>query len=320
MNKLIAIGELLIDFQSIGYEDLLNTNEFNKKPGGAPANVAVQVSKLKQNAIYISRVGDDVFGNYLINVLRKENVNVDNITKDIYHSTPLAFVSFQKNGEREFEFLRKNTADLFINQKDVNNININKGDIFHFGSVALNVESSRKAHKILINKAKDNNAIISFDPNLRFNLWDDEKELNEIVNEFIPYCDLLKISDDELLFITGKNNEEDGIKYILEKGVKILLLSKGSKGASIYLANNKTFNSNGYKVNSIDTTGAGDSFLGAFLSKLLENKVQKNELLEIDYTNYLDFACKAAAFKITRFGAISGMGTSSEIIDYFKRS
>lgn len=316
MNKLVAIGELLIDFQSIGHSELIATNEFSKKPGGAPANVAVQVSKFKKPTLYIGKVGDDVFGQFLINTLKSEGVDISQIIKDKKHSTPLAFVSIKQNGEREFTFFRKNSADLFLSENEVDANLLEKGDIFHFGSVALSSSMARKAHKSLIKYCLKNNILISFDPNLRFNLWDNLNQLKKVVNEFLKFATIVKISDDELNFITDEKEEELAIKKIFKnKNIKVLLLSRGSKGASIYLKNGKFFSSPGYKVNTIDTTGAGDSFLGAVLSSLLG----KENILELDYNEIIDLACKTGAYTTTKYGAISAMGTKEEILNFFKK-
>lgn len=318
MSKLVSIGELLIDFQSVGFATLAKTNEFKKSPGGAPANVAVQVSKLGQQAYYIAKVGNDAFGDYLIQSLKDEGVNTDSIVKDDKHSTPLAFVSFQENGEREFSFFRKTSADLYLSSDDVKEIVFEKNDIFNFGSVALSSKSSKEAHLKLIKEARGKDVIVSFDPNLRFNLWDDLNELYETVNEFLNYADIVKISDDELSFITKEESEEKSLQMIFNKGVKLILLSRGSKGATLITYKGKRFDCLGYKVKAIDTTGAGDSFFGCFLAQVLETKVSLEELLNLDLQTFLNFACKGGSYTTTNYGAISGMGNKKEILAYFK--
>lgn len=316
MSKLVAIGELLIDFQAIGNKDLISTSSFSRKPGGAPANVAVQVRKFNKPSLYISKVGNDVFGNFLIETLKKEGVDINQIIKDNEHSTPLAFVSIQENGERDFTFFRKNSADLFLSENEIDVNILKKGDIFHFGSVALTSPIVRQAHKLLIDHCLRNKILISFDPNLRFNLWDNLEELKTIVNQFLQYASIVKISDDELCFITDETNETLAINKIFKnENIQLLLLSRGSKGATAYLKNKQTFHCNGFKVKSVDATGAGDSFLGAVLSELLG----KENIIEIDYKPIIELACKTGAYTTTNFGAISAMGTKEEINNFFKK-
>lgn len=315
MNKLISIGELIIDFASEGVSELKNTEVFRKKPGGACANVCCQVSKNCLKAVYVSKVGNDAFGEFLIETLKNENVETKYIKKSDDHHTSLAFVSFLENGERQFSFFRKNAADLYFTLDDVSEVVIEEGDIFHFGSVALKTKESRTAHDYLINKAIENKALITFDPNVRLNLWENHNELRNIINEYIQYANILKISDDELTFITGINNEEEAIAKLFVGNVKIVVLTRGSKGATLYLDGKVVANHSGYKVKALDTTGAGDSFFGGFITKLLMDNRNIGNLLEnIDFYNqYLKFACKCGAYTTLNYGAISAMGNSEEI-------
>lgn len=290
-----------------------DTNEFKRNPGGAPANVCVQVAKNGFNVSYVSKVGNDGFGDYLIETLEKQNVDTSFITKSEKYLTSLAFVSFLPDGDREFSFYRNGAADLHFKDTDVVNINIDLNDIFHFGSVALSTKKAREAHNILLKKAS--NSLVTFDPNLRFNLWSSKSELKKIVREYIPYASVLKISDDELFFITNIENELLAIQSLFIGEVKIILLTKGARGASLYTKDGRMYNHSGYRVNCIDTTGAGDSFFGGFISKLLENNITKENLLsdKINYNNFLDFSCKCGAFTTTKFGAISAMGNKEEV-------
>lgn len=314
MSRLYALGELLIDFQSVGVNSLKDTEQFVKKAGGAPANVCAQVVRLGNKATYLTKVGNDGFGDFLIESLKNVGIDTSYILKDSNYNTSLAFVSFQENGEREFSFYRKSAADLYFTKEDFQDVKFEEDDILEFGSVALQTEVARNTHKNLIKKAKENNVTIAFDPNLRLNLWDNAEELKRIVNEFYKYADVMKIGVDELEFVTGLK-EDEAIKKVLEESeIKILLLTDGSKGARLYV-NKECFHCGGYKVKTVDTTGAGDSFFGAFLGMLLKNKIDKNKLTnkDNDYQQMLEFACKAGAYTTTKYGAIQVMGSQEEI-------
>lgn len=307
MSKLISIGELLVDFNK------KNNNEYIGNPGGAPANVCSQASKLECETVYLSKVGNDMFGSFLIEELNKFNVCTKYIIKSDIYKTSLAFVSTDNLGERSFVFYRENAADLNIDINDFNDVIFNDGDIFEFGSVALNSEKSINTHKFLLEKAINNNSIIAFDPNVRLNLWDNHEKLRKVILEFINYCDILKISDDEALFIANTDNLEEALNIIRTDNLKLILLTKGSNGADIFMSNNIKYTHHGYKIKAIDTTGAGDSFFGGFLAKILLNNIKKNELLKIDYSTYLDFACKCGAYTCLGYGAMNSMGRKKDL-------
>lgn len=317
MGKLIGMGELLIDFASIGEGSLAETKQFIKNAGGAPANVAVQVSKLGQKAMYLTKVGANGFGDFLIDSLKKEGVDTSLIQKDARYDTSLAFVSFQKNGEREFSFYRKKAADLHFKANDFATVNFEKNDIFEFGSVALASSDGINAHNALIQKAVDNHAIVAFDPNLRFNLWPNKKRLAKTVLAFIPKANILKLSEDELFFLTGISDYHKAVYSLFKGNVKAILLTLGDKGAKLYLANGTIYEHSGYKVKAIDTTGAGDSCFGGFLGMLLANNASLDTLYAQNFADYLAFACKCGAYTTTNLGAIPAMGTIKEINSFF---
>ena len=314
MSKLFSIGELLIDFQSVGYGGLKETKQFVKNAGGAPANVCVQAVKLGQKAAYLTKVGNDGFGDFLIETLKKENVDTQFITKSNEYDTSLAFVSFQENGEREFSFYRKAAADLHFTTGDFKHVEFNAGDVLEFGSVALKTWEAQLTHKYVIEKAKKNGAVICFDPNLRFNLWEDSEELKTVVNEFLKYADVMKAGKDELEFITGMS-ESEAVKTLLAGNLKLLFVTDGGKGAKLYLADGRQFSCEGYKVKTVDTTGAGDSFFGGAIAQIMEEGLSAEGLInnKTDYAKILDFACKCGAYTTTGFGAIPAMGDRKNI-------
>lgn len=319
MSKLYSIGELLIDFQSVGVASLKDTQQFVKKAGGAPANVCVQAVKLGIDAAYLTKVGNDGFGEFLIETLKNEKVDTTYISKSSEYDTSLAFVSFQEGGEREFSFFRKAAADLHFTSGDFKNVEFHEDDVLEFGSVALKTFEARSTHKYVLDKAKKKNALICFDPNLRFNLWEDSDELKKVVNEFACFADVIKVGEDELEFITGLKGEQ-AVKKMFTGNLKILLVTNGGKGAKLYLSDGRCEECKGYKVNTVDTTGAGDSFFGAFIAGLMENGATCANLLNkgLNFKEILDFACRCGAYTTTGFGAISAMGNKENVIKAVK--
>ncbi len=309
MSKLYCLGELLIDFQSVGTASLKDTRQFVKNAGGAPANVCVQAVKLGRQAAYLSMVGADGFGDFLVETLNAEGVDTSHVRRTDKYDTSLAFVSFKENGEREFSFYRRAAADLHFSPDDFKDVSFAAGDVFEFGSVAVKTDIAAETHRYLIKKAKEAGALVCFDPNLRFNLWESAGSLKAAVKEFLPYADVVKAGADELQFITGKSGDE-GVRELLSAGVKLLLVTDGANGAKLYTDKEHCV-CGGYKVKAADTTGAGDSFFGAFISCLMEQNAlpeNVNSLGREELEKMLCFACRCGAYTTTGYGAIPAMG------------
>ena len=313
MAKLYALGELLIDFQSVGTGGLKDTETFVKKAGGAPANVCAQAGKLGAKTAYLTKVGDDGFGEFLIESLRDIGVDVTHVLKDKKHLTSLAFVSLAESGEREFSFYRHDAADLCLTPEEFDDVAFEPGDILEFGSVALASESARQTHRHLIQKAKQAGATIAFDPNLRFNLWEDHELLRDTVRSFAEYADIMKVGKDELEFLFGPLDDQT-LSALFTGTLKVLLVTDGGAGAKLYLKD-RQYHCPGYKVETIDTTGAGDSFFGAMLGQVLLLGLSKRDLENgsAPYAEMLQFACKAGAYTTTGYGAIPSMGNREQI-------
>lgn len=309
MSKLYCLGELLIDFQSVGTGSLKETKQFVKNAGGAPANVCVQAVKLGVDAAYLSMVGADGFGDFLTDTLKNEGVDTSFVLNTPDYDTSLAFVSFKADGEREFSFYRRAAADLHFTPQDFEGVTFSRGDVFEFGSVALKTETAANTHLSLIARAREAGALVCFDPNLRFNLWDSEEQLKSAVNKFLPLADVVKTGADELQFITGKE-EAAAVEEVLSSGVKLLLVTDGARGAKLFTRGGNCF-CGGYKVKAVDTTGAGDSFFGAFIACLVEGGITSENIGSADMAKlneYLAFACKCGAYTTTGYGAIPAMG------------
>lgn len=316
MGKLFSIGEVLIDFipleKGVALKDVLS---FERAPGGAPANVAAAVAKYGQKSAIISKLGNDAFGDFLVEKLVETGVNTDQILRTDKANTTLAFVSLKKNGERDFSFYRNPCADLLLEADELDENSFEKGDYLHFCSVDL-VESPMKyAHKKAIEIVKSKQGIVSFDPNVRLPLWGNEQDCRNAILEFLPLAHIVKISDEELEFITGITDEKEALKSLFSGDVEVVVYTQGGKGASV-LTRNTNYFKQGYKINVVDTTGAGDAFIGGFLFGLLKNEVDKSRLVayvEEHGIELLSFANASGALTTANKGGTSALPTLQEI-------
>lgn len=312
MRRVYTIGELLIDFfpNEIGVP-LKEVSGFTKQPGGAPANVAVTVSRLGGKASFIGKVGQDAFGDYLADVLEQNQVDSSHLFRTAEANTALAFVSLQENGEREFSFYRNPSADMLLDKDELRDVVFTVEDILHFCSVDLIEAPVKYAHLEALEKMKQAGGTVVFDPNVRLNLWPDPEMLKRTVQEFLPYADILKISDDELAFITGLDSQEAGIAQLLEAGPTMLIYTKGGDGADIYFKGEQASVA-GIRVKAVDTTGAGDSFIGAFLYQIAQQTEWQD--CSLDQIREMGvFANRVAALVTTRPGGMQSIPTLQEV-------
>lgn len=319
MGRLFSIGEVLIDFIPMQKgKALKDVQSFKRAPGGAPANVAAAVARFGAESAMITKLGMDAFSDFLIEELQKIGVKTDKIKRTKEANTGLAFVSLREDGERDFSFYRNPSADLLLSEDEIEESWFAKGDILHFCSVDL-VESPMKiAHEKAIRLVKENGGIISFDPNVRLPLWNSAEKCRQTILEFIPKAHIIKISDEELAFITGITNEKEAIENLFTGDVKAVIYTKGANGADLYTKNAK-YESTGFKVEVQDTTGAGDAFIGGFLYKLLEKGVNHDNLIDVlneHHQEILTFANASGAITTTGKGAISSLPTKEEILNF----
>ena len=306
-NTLVAIGEALIDFipDRKGCE-FGEVSSFAPAPGGAPANVCAAFSKLGGNSRMITQLGNDPFGDMIIKTLEDSGVDTSAVSRTEEANTALAFVSLSRSGKSTYSFYRNPSADMLLRPEQVRPDMFDGCSFLHFCSVSLGDFPMKDAHRTAIVLARKNGAVISFDPNLRFMLWDDPDALKQVVTEFIPEADILKISDEELEFITGENTLEDALPLLMRGNVKLVILTCGADGA--YAANAMgTVFVPGKKAEVTDTTGAGDCFIGSFLRCLDMNGVKRADLDKIPagrMKEYLEFANNCSALSVTRKGAI----------------
>ncbi|BCS82173.1 carbohydrate kinase family protein [Anaerocellum diazotrophicum] len=309
MKRVYTIGEILIDFVSDEINThLKNVGTFRKTPGGAPANVAATVAKLGGESILITKIGIDPFGDYLLETLQNAGVNIDYIQKTNLANTGIVFVSLKDNGEREFFFYNRIRADLLLDKDEIDPSWFKKGDILHFCSVDLVDAPVRYAHLKAIESIKQAKGFVSFDPNVRLQLWNNKKEYKETILMFLKYADILKISEDEVEFITNIKDIQRAAQWILTTfdNLKILIITRGQNGCLAYF-NSKQIEVEGYKVKAIDTTGAGDSFIGAFLYMLSKEELNITEMTESQIREYLKFSNAVAALTTMKKGAISAL-------------
>ncbi|MCR5515828.1 MAG: carbohydrate kinase [Lachnospira sp.] len=321
MKKLLAIGEALIDFipGDVG-KAISEVSSFNPKVGGAPANVCGCFKKLGGESAMITQVGADAFGDKIVNELASFGIDTSTIKRTNKATTSLAFVALKEDGNREFAFFRKPGADMLY-EADYLEEEVFKDNFgLHFCSVDLGNFPMKEAHKKAIKLARDNGGLISFDPNLRFNLWDSKEELYKAVWEFIPEADILKISDEEIDFIAGTDSIEEALPKLMQGNVKLVIYTTGSKGAYAFSKEHKAF-SKATSHKAADTTGAGDGFIGAFLNRLAMDNVKREGLESLDSSRlqaYLDFANVCCGLSVTRKGAIASYPTEAEILEEMK--
>ena len=306
----IALGELLIDFTMNGQSSQGN-NMFEACPGGAPCNVLALLNKMGKKTAFIGKVGRDQFGTLLKNTITEAGIDASHLLADEKVNTTLAFVHTFPDGDREFSFYRNPGADMMLTEEEVDPEFISRARIFHFGTLSMTHDGVRAATKKAVQAAKDGGCLISFDPNLRPPLWSSLDLAKEQMEYGFSVCDILKISDNEIQFVSGKEDYDEGIAYLQEKyDIPLILLTMGKDGSRAYYKGMRVERP-GFSVKTIETTGAGDTFGGSSLNFLLEHDF--NNLTEEELGEMLTFANAAAAIVTTRKGAIKAMPEREEI-------
>ncbi|KAI5350987.1 PREDICTED: probable [Prunus dulcis] len=314
---IVSFGEMLIDFvPTESGVSLAEAPAFLKAPGGAPANVAIAVARLGGKAAFVGKLGDDEFGHMLAGILKQYGVTGEGILFDQGARTALAFVTLRADGEREFMFYRNPSADMLLKPDELNFELIKSAKVFHYGSISLIVEPCRSAHLKAMEVAKDAGALLSYDPNLRLPLWPSAEEARKQIMSIWEKADLIKISDVELEFLTGNPKIDDENALTLWKdNLKLLLVTLGEKGCRYYT---KHFRGSveAFHVKTVDTTGAGDSFVGALLAKIVDDQ----SILEDEQRlrGVLKFANACGAITTTKKGAIPALPSESEAFTLIK--
>ena len=307
----IALGELLIDFTMNGKSEQGN-NLFEANPGGAPCNVLAILRKLGKKTAFIGKVGDDQFGRLLRETIEEAGINSDNLLVDKEINTTLAFVHTFPDGDREFSFYRKPGADMMLKKEEIHEESIAKARIFHFGTLSMTHDDVREATMKAVELAKKNGLLISMDPNLRPPLWSSLELAKEQMLAAMEYCDILKISDNEIQFVTGVEDYDEGIQIIRDRfQIPLVCLTLGKEGSRAYYKDLCVEVPGFVQEKVVDTTGAGDTFCGCVLNYVLEHGME--DLNEDNLKEMLTFANAAASLITTKKGAIRSMPEKEEI-------
>ena len=309
---IVALGEILIDYTPMKKSES-GMEVFEQNAGGAPANVLACASKFGAKTAFIGKIGTDAQGEFLRKTLVNANIEDKGLISDKEYFTTLAFVSLSETGERSFSFSRKHSADINLSKDEVDISLLENTKIFHFGSLSLTHDKSREATFFAVKKAKESGAIISYDPNYRKLLWDNEETASETMKSVLKYVDILKISDEETLLITGEKEPEKAIKILLGQGIPVVAVTLGAEGVLIGNKEGVVKVSSKKVLNPVDTTGAGDTFWGSILFKIANCEKDNNEILLSQLEEFSKFANKAAGICVQRRGAIASMPSLDEI-------
>ncbi|KAG8390281.1 hypothetical protein BUALT_Bualt01G0067300 [Buddleja alternifolia] len=310
----VCFGEMLIDFvPTVSGVSLAEAPSFKKAPGGAPANVSVCIAKLGGSAAFIGKVGEDEFGRMLADILKENKVDNSGVRFDHQARTALAFVTLRSDGEREFVFFRNPSADMLLRESELDVNLVKKASIFHYGSISLIEEPCRSTHLAAMDIAKKSGSLLSYDPNLRLPLWPSEDAARKEIMAIWDQADIIKISEDEISFLTeGDDPNDDNVvlKKLFHPNLRLLLVSEGKAGCRYYTKQFKGRVS-GVKVKPVDTTGAGDAFMGAVLYCLASdvNLIEDEKRLR----EALFFANACGALTVTQNGAIPALPTKEAV-------
>ena len=303
--SVLSFGELLIDFVALEMGVTVgDASGFVKAPGGAPANVAAAVARLGYPSAFMGQVGEDPFGRHLAGVLAAEVVNIDGLTFSSEARTALAFVSNTADGDRSFMFYRHPSADMLMRPEDVDTKVIDAYEVFHHGSITFIREPAASALRLALDHAISRDKFISYDPNLRLPLWESAEEARAGMLAGLDSANLLKISDEELAFLTGG----DDVDPLWRERMEMICVTYGAAGAVVHLKDGRVIKHGGYAVKATDTTGAGDAFVAAMLIGILENRAD----WRVQLPAVLDFANAVGALTCLQKGAIPALPTMAE--------
>jgi fructokinase len=318
MVDVVTLGELLIDFvPTISGVSLLEAPAFKKAPGGAPANVAAGLAKLGISCAFLGKVGEDAFGHFLAQTLEEEGVNIQGLVFSTQARTALAFVSLTADGEREFMFYRHPSADMLYTPEEVDFELIKGAKFFHVGSVSLISEPSRSATLAALHAARENGVFVSYDPNLRLALWPDAEAAKTGMLSVWEMADLIKVSEDELFFLTGLDDIERAVKRLWSAKLRLLVVTLGKSG-SMYFTRNFHGLVKGFVVQSIDTTGAGDGFVAGLLMGLLRHPQAWQD--EDQLKDVCNLANAVGALTTTVRGAIPALPTLAQVNEFLGKA
>ena len=307
----VALGELLIDFTLNGVSEQGNPL-YEANPGGAPCNVLSMLSRFGHKTAFIGKVGNDMFGRLLADAISECGISTEGLTFDPAVPTTLAFVHKLENGDRDFSFYRNPGADMMLREDEISEALIAQAKIFHFGTLSMTHPVVSAATKRAIALAEKHSLLRSFDPNLRFPLWESLDDARQAVRFGLAHCDVLKISDNEIRWLTGEEDYSAGVaKLRTEFNIPLILVSMGQEGSRAYTKEWMVEVPAYINPNTLETTGAGDTFCACVLHDLLENGMGGFQPERLEHM--LRVANAAASIVITRRGALRVMPTPEEI-------
>ncbi|KZR58027.1 aminoimidazole riboside kinase [Pseudobacillus badius] len=307
-NGLITLGEALIDFIPADPEN----STYIKSPGGAPANVAVGAARLGMESMFIGKLGSDVLGTFLKKTLAAYQVDTTSLIFTDTHRTGLVFVTLDKKGERSFSFYIKESADFFLEESEIREEWFIAKKIFHFGTISLLREPARRATQKALAYAKKHGLMVSFDPNVRLALWEDQELLKQTIFAMMSEADILKLSEEELLFLTGGTNTEAIKQWIDCYDLSLVLLTKGEHG-SIVFTKAAVAEIDAWKVETVDTTGAGDAFMSGLLYGLNERNEAISSITLDEAANMARFASISGGLAASQKGAMAALPSLEEV-------
>ncbi|MEM5016426.1 aminoimidazole riboside kinase [Metabacillus indicus] len=311
---IISLGEALIDFIPVDSENLV----YQKSPGGAPANVAVGLARLGAPSSFLGKVGDDVLGTFLKETLQSFGVNTDHMLLTKEAKTGAVFITLAEGGERSFDFYIDPSADRFLHEENLDVSLFAESKILHYGSISMISGPSKSATVKAVELARENGMIVSYDPNLRLSLWENEETAKETILSMFGKADLIKISEEELEFLTGESDIEKGVEKLSAYHIPLLFITMGSEGSYAFTKNGAV-KIDAMRVNAVDTTGAGDAFVSGILYQLHELETHPGELNADELKRIGRFASVSGGLAASVKGAMTALPTLGEVEDILKK-
>ncbi|MDP5255517.1 MULTISPECIES: aminoimidazole riboside kinase [unclassified Vibrio] len=301
MNKVWLTGDAVVDLIADGEKHYL------KCPGGAPANVAVAIARLCGKAIFLGKIGNDPIGRLMKKTLKEENVNTEYLYTSEYHRTSTVIVDLDDHGERSFTFMVKPSADQFLCSQEIPEFSTNQW--LHGCSIALAHEPSRSATLLAMEKIKQVHGYVSFDPNLRPEVWSDTQDLIPTVMQAIALADVVKLSKEELLYLTSTQTLDDALSILEPINIPLILITQAEQG-TLVITNKTRWQQPSIKVTPIDTTGAGDAFVGGVLARLSQsNNWQTTSIIR----QAVQWGNICGALATTKKGAMTALPTAQQL-------
>lgn len=313
---IVGFGELLIDFTPNGLSERGNTL-YERNPGGGVSNLVVAASRLGGRCAFIGKVGNDMFGRFLYNTMSENNVDTSGLVLSDEFLTTAAFVQLEDNGEREFVFYRREGADTMMRASEVPFRLIDQSKALHFSSLTLTHGESPEATWAALRYAKEQDKLITFDPNWRAMLWRNKKSAIEQMKKGIAFADIVKVSEEELELLTGFGEQqwEQGAYELINMGASLVIVTLGNKGCN-YFSVNGSGHVDGFRVDAVDATGAGDSCFGSFILQFVKSEMDIHNLDVAAIEKMLRFSNAVAALCVTKLGGIPALPTRDEVKDF----